>query len=147
MSELKLKNYSTQVSVSKSIMEIEKILASFGADAIIKEYSGDGRVQKLSFKINEKVFKLPANVNGVKNVMYGDKKRYYGRDSMKHRDEQAYRVAWRIIKDWIYAQLSLISSGQANPQEIFLPYMYDGKKTLYQTFLDEGKFLTEGEGK
>lgn len=143
MSELKLKNYSTQVSVSKSIMEIEKILTSFGAEAIFKEYSGDGRVQKLSFKINDKVFKLPANVNGVKTVMYGDKKRYYGRDSMKHRDEQAYRVAWRIIKDWIHAQLSLISSGQAHPQEIFLPYMYDGKRTLYQKFQDEGKLLSE----
>jgi len=147
MTNPKLKNYSTQVSVSKSIMEIEKILASFGAEAIIKEYFPDGKVNKLSFKLGEKIFKLPANINGVKTVMYGDKKRYHGRDSMKHREDQAHRVAWRIIKDWIYAQLSLIISGQAYPQEIFLPYMYDGKKTLYQKFVDDGKFLLDKPGK
>jgi len=141
----KLKNYSTQVSAVKSIMEIEEILASFGAEAIIKEYITDGRVYTLSFKLVDKVFKLPANVNGVKAVMYGDKKRYHGRDSMKHRDEQAYRVAWRIIKDWVHAQLSLISSGQAFPQEVFLPYMYDGENTLYQKFEAEGKFLPEAK--
>lgn len=138
----KMKNYSTEVAAERSISEIEKLLALFGADAIIKEYTSDGKVHSLSFKIKNEAFKLPANVNGVKDILYSGRRGYSGRDSMKKREDRAYRVAWRIIKDWTHAQLSLIASGQAHPQEIFFPYMYDGKRTLYQTYV-EGKLLPQ----
>lgn len=141
MTKTRLKNYSTTVPASRTISQIEKILASFGAEAIFKEYTSDGQAHKLSFKLGERVFKLPANIKGVYEVLYGEKQDYHGRDSMKKRDDQAYRVAWRILKDWIHSQLSLIHSGQAQPQEIFFPYMYDGKRTLYQKFVEEGKLL------
>lgn len=141
MTKAKLKNYTTQVSASRSISQIEEILATFGAEAIVKEYTADGRVQELSFKLDNRVFKLPANIKGVYKVLYEGKGEYSGKDSMKKRDDQAYRVAWRILKDWIHAQLSLIHSGQAQPQEIFLPYMYDGRRTLYQKFMEDGKLL------
>jgi len=146
MNRVKLKNYSTTVPASRTISQIEQILASFGAEAIFKEYTADGKAHKLSFKLGERVFKLPANVKGVYEVLYGEKQDYYGTDSMKKRDDQAYRVAWRILKDWIHAQLSLIHSGQAQPQEIFFPYMYDGKRTLYQKFIEEGKLLESRKG-
>lgn len=139
-----IKNYTTDVSAERSIAEIEKLLTSFGAEAIMKEFSSDGRVRMLSFKIDDKAFKLPANINGVKSELYKGKRNYHARDSMKKREDKAYRVTWRIIKDWIHAQLSLISSGQAHPHEIFLPYMYDGKRTLYQAWM-EGKLLTQGD--
>jgi len=141
-----IKNYSTSVPAEKSIGEIEKILASFGAQAILKEYSSDGRARGLSFKFNNQIFKLPANINGVREAIFSNRRRYHGRDSMKHRDDQAYRVTWRILKDWIHAQLSLIVSGQAHPSEIFLPYLFDGQRTLYQAYT-EGRLLTAGENK
>ena len=139
-----IKNYSTEVPAERSISEIEKILASFGAEAIMKEYTKDGKARALSFKLDSNVFKLPANVNGVKEILFSGRRGYYGRDSMKNREERAYKVAWRIIKDWIHSQLSLIASGQAQPQEIFFPYMYDGKRTLYQSYV-EGKLLPQGK--
>lgn len=139
-----IKNYTTEVSAERSVAEIEKLLASFGATAIMKEFFSDGKVQVLSFKLEDKVFKLPANINGVKEILFSGRRGYYGRDSMKNREERAYRVAWRIIKDWIHSQLSLIASGQAQPQEIFFPYMYDGERTLYQSYI-EGKLLPQGE--
>ena len=141
-----IKNYSTEVPARRSIAEIENMLALFGAEAIMKEFTSDGRVQMLQFKYGESVFKLPANINGVKEVLYSGRRSYHGRDSMKGREDKAYRVAWRIIKDWIHAQLSLIASGQAKPDEIFLPYMFDGKRTLYEAHV-EGKLLTDGEKK
>lgn len=140
--KFKIKNYSTEVSAERSISEIEKILTSFGAEAIIKQYTADGKVRSLSFRIKDDAFKLPANLNGVKEVLYSGRRAYYGRNSMKNREETAYRVSWRIIKDWIHAQLSLITSGQAHAQEIFFPYMYDGKRTLYQAYI-EGKLLPQ----
>lgn len=141
-SNFNIKNYSTEVPASRSIAEIEKLLAAFGAMAIIKEFTSDGRVHFLAFRIENESFKLPAHINGVKEVLFSGRRSYHGRDSMKKRDDKAYRVAWRIIKDWIHAQLSLIASGQAHPQEVFLPYMYDGKKTLYQAYT-EGRLLTQ----
>ncbi|MCH8134806.1 MAG: hypothetical protein IIB77_02370, partial [Proteobacteria bacterium] len=36
--------------------------------------------------------------------------------------EQASRVAWRIIKDWLRAQLAIIETEQAEMVEVFLPY-------------------------
>jgi hypothetical protein len=140
----KIKNYSTSVSAERSIAEIEKILALFGAEAIMKEYLADGRVRGLQFKLNNKIFKLPANVNGVREAIFAGKRKYYGRDTMKGRDTRAYNVTWRILKDWIHAQLSLIASGQAHPQEIFLPYLFDGERTLYQIYA-EGRLLTSGK--
>lgn len=140
-----IKNYSTEISAERSVAEIEKILASFGADAVMKEYTTDGKVRSLSFTLDGQGFKLPANVKGVKEALYPGKRSYHGRDSMKKREEKAYRVSWRIIKDWIHAQLSLIASGQATPQQIFLPYLFDGKRTLYQKYVED-KLLTEGGG-
>lgn len=129
----KMKNYTTEISADKSILEIERLLTSFGAEMIIKEYTSDGRVHSLTFRLLNDAFKLPANVSGVKKILY-KKTRSHLSDGEKRREDRSYRVAWRIIKDWTHAQLSLIASGQAQPQEIFLPYMFDGKTTFFQRF-------------
>ena len=137
----KMKNYTTDISADRSILEIEKFLTLFGAGAIIKEYTLDGRVHSLTFRLQNEAFKLPANVKGVKDILYKSTRSQHSGDGAKRREERAYRVAWRIIKDWTHAQLSLIASGQAQPQEIFLPYMFDGKRTLFQKYESE-KLLT-----
>ena len=137
----KMKNYTTDISADRSILEIEKFLTLFGAKAIIKEYTPDGRVHSLMFKLIDDAFKLPANVNGVKEILYKSSRSAHSGDGAKRREERACRVAWRIIKDWIHAQLSLIASGQAQPREIFFPYMFDGKRTLFQKY-ESDKLLT-----
>ena len=137
----KMKNYTTDISADRSILEIEKFLTLFGAIAIIKEYTPEGRVHSLSFRLQDESFRLPANVKGVKEILYKGTRSHHSSDGEKRREDRSYRVAWRIIKDWTHAQLSLIASGQAHAMEIFLPYMFDGKLTLYQKFM-EGKLLT-----
>ena len=141
-----IKNYTTDVPAGRSIAEIEQILADFGAKATIKEYNDDGKVYSLLFKIEKDSFKLPANVEGVRELLFKGKAGQHRSDYKKIREARAYRVAWRIIKDWIHAQLSLIASGQACPHEVFFPYMYDGKKTLYQTFM-ANRLLEQNAGK
>ena len=133
-----IKNYTTEVPADRSILEIEKLLTLFGASAIIKEYTSE-RVHSLTFRLQDETFRLPANVKGVEKILFEGIRAQ--RDSEKRRADKAYRVSWRILKDWTHAQLSLIASGQAHAMEIFLPYMYDGKTTLFQKFM-EGKLLT-----
>lgn len=144
--KIKLKNYSTTVEAEKSIMEIEQLLTMFGSDAIMKEFTGDGKVRSLSFKFQNKPYKLPANVEGVAKVLYSNKKISYRRDGMANRDKNAYNVAWRILKDWLHSQLSIIASGQAVPEEVLLPYLFDGSRTLYQAY-KEGRVQLKAPSK
>lgn len=129
-----IKNYTTDVPADRSILEIEKLLTLFGAEMVIKEYDADGKVHSLTFKLQTDAFKLPANVNGVKEILYKGTRASPTKEGEKRREQKAYRVAWRIIKDWTHSQLSLIASGQAQPLEIFLPYMFDGKLTFFEKF-------------
>lgn len=49
--------------------------------------------------------------------------------------EQAERVAWRIIKDWIEAQMAILESKQVVFEEIFLPYMLNNKgQTFFEAY-------------
>ena len=56
-------------------------------------------------------------------------------------DEQAVKVSWRIIKDWIEAQMALVEAELAELAEVFLPYAItkDGN-TLYSQ-IDTTKLL------
>jgi|WetSurMetagenome_2_1015567.scaffolds.fasta_scaffold472426_2 hypothetical protein len=131
---MKIKNFSTGVAANKSIAEIEKILTDFGAEAIMKSYTGDGKVKSLAFKYQNNAYMLPSNVDGVYQVMFANKKTYRKVNANKNREEQAYRIAWRLLKDWIHAQISIVYSGQATPDQIMLPYMYNGQKTVYEMY-------------
>lgn len=128
---MKLKNYSTTIAAEKSIMELEKLISGFGASHIMKEYYGDGRVKGIAFRLEENNYRLPANVDGIKEIL-----RKESRVPKSRLDEQAEKSAWRLIKDWVHAQLSMIMAGQAKPDEVMLPYLWDGKKTLYEAYKD-----------
>lgn len=139
----KLKNYSTTVPAEKSIGEIEKLLLAFGAENIMKKANKELRQFTeimFSFEINGKQvpFKLPANVNNVREYIYLQhcSKSRRSRKSKEDFNAEAYRITWRLIKDWVHAQLSIISSDMVKAEEVFLPYlMIDKDRTLSQKFV------------
>lgn len=143
--EFKLKNYTTGIAAEKSIAEIEALLAKFGATTIQKNYMSDGKVTALAFMLGDKGYKLPVNSEGVNKILTKDKRSYHSRDNRVKHEEQAYRTAWRIIKDWLHAQLSIIASGQAQPDQVLLPYQYDGTQTLYERYKNNQLSITGGE--
>ena len=55
------------------------------------------------------------------------------------RCQQAIRTSWRILKDWVEAQMALLETGMVTMDEIFLPYMFSRGQTLYQA-LAAGEF-------
>lgn len=136
---MKLKNYTTSVQAERSISEIEKMLAEFGASHVMKEYRGDGRVLAMAFKIGQVGYKLPANTEKVfVAITEGKRIRNMHKQSWK---EQAERVAWRVLRDWMHAQLSLIAIGQAEVEQVMLPYAYNGEKTFYEIVKERGGVL------
>lgn len=140
-------NYTTTIESEKSIMEIEKILIAHGAQSIFKDYYA-GLPIALSFIIKNTngsmPVRLPADPEAVLKVMYVQK--LPGRFLNK---AQAYRVAWRIIKDWVEAQMAILETNQVKLEQIFLPYIETQEgKTIFQIFEEKkGLFLTAGNKK
>ena len=138
-------NYTTGISASVTLAEIQELLAKAGAQAIMQEYD-DGVVTLLSFRMmvldRAIFFKLPCNVQGVHKALKASKSPNM---RPKHRSiEQAARTAWRIVKDWVEAQLAMIEAEQADTIELFLPFAQssDGR-TVYETLKQsEFKMLT-----
>ncbi len=142
MSGAGLKNYSTKIPVETTILGIEKILTKHGVTDIWKQYSGDGEIEGINFAVKTEVghlsYKLPANVMAVQQVLKNQKNAgglthvpWYAINDLA----QSRRTVWRILKDWIDAQMALIELDIAKIEQVFLPYMYDSKteKTLYET--------------
>lgn len=130
-----LKNYTTTINANKTIGEIQEILSKHGANAIMTEYEY-GEVSALSFKINtpngEIGVKLPANIEKVMQVLKNQKRK---NNQIKDSREQATKVAWRIIKDWIDSQMAILETEMVEMEQIFLPYILNKNgQTLYEAF-------------
>jgi len=134
-------NYTTKVDAHKTVGEIQALLSRKGASSVSVLYQrGVPEAVTFRFKVNdfEVPFKLPCKFDGVRKVMLAEITGKLARNR-REKDEvfnqQVRRVAWRIVKDWVEAQLALIEAGQADVAEVFLPYMAanDGT-TLYQAF-------------
>lgn len=138
-----LLNYSTTVDAYKTVAEIEQMLVKHGAKSIMKSYEGED-VTSLSFLIdtgNGNIpVKLPVRLDDVLQVLT-EQKKAYPKANIKATREQANRVAWRILKDWIEVQMALLDMQMVKFEEIFLSYIEtaDGK-TVYEK-LEEKHFL------
>lgn len=138
-------NYTTSIATEKTASEIQSKLVKAHAHAVLSEYE-NCVLSHLSFKINTKhgeiAFRLPANAEGVLKAMQRDHK---VPKNLKTR-EQAARVAWRIVKDWVEAQLAIIEADMATLPQVFLPYMQTQDGTLYECFERKGFPALEYKG-
>lgn len=130
-----LKNYTSGVPASRSIAWIEAKLAGCGATQILKMYDLTARVEGIAFimPINgkEMSFKLPARVDECEVVLRAAVKRPRA-DTLKRIGQQAERTAWKIVADWVDAQMAMIDLSQVEFMQIFMPYLYShAKKQTY----------------
>lgn len=138
-------NYSTTVEAYKTVSEIENVLVKHGAKSIMKNYDGEFIIG-LSFLINNGIsdipVKLPVKTEECLKILENEKKK--GAKNIKATKEQAERVAWRILKDWVEVQMALLDIQMVKFEEIFLPYIETkGGKTVFER-LEEKQFLLEG---
>ena len=59
-------------------------------------------------------------------------------------------ASWKILQDWVEAQMAMIELAQIEVMEVFLPYLYDGQKkqTFFEQIKSKGfqKLLPKPEG-
>ena len=137
-------NYTTTVEALKSVGEIQGILVGHGAKSILMNYSKDGTIESLSFIIEtphgDIPFRLPADARAVLKVL--EKQNVPPRYRTY---QQAVKIAWRILKDWVRAQMALLETEMVRMEQIFLPYMIShNNQTLYEAMVDHKFYLEEG---
>ncbi len=148
-----LLNYTTKVEASKTVSEIQTILAKHGARQLLISYAEDSSVENLAFQVVTQYgmigFRLPVAPEAVLKVLL----REYSLGKLSHGGKpdhaQAVRVAWRILKTWVEGQMAILETEMVKMEQIFLPYMMvDKEHTLYETMVDS-RFLIgqSGEGK
>jgi len=140
-----IRNYTSGVPVERSVSFIEKRLVETGASHIMKQYGPEGELSNIIFSLpgprnNAPVpIKLPANIEKCHSLLAGQVKRPRKGTMAKIRS-QAERTAWKLLADWVDVQISMIKLGQAEPLEIFLPYLFDShrQQTFYGSLKESG---------
>lgn len=131
-----LLNYTTDVPASRSMGEVTGLLVEGGARRIMTEYDDAGSVSGIAFAmetpLGRQSFLLPVEVDKVHQVL----QRAPRRSHHARNREQAEKVAWRVLKDWLEAQLALIRIGMVGLDQVMLPYMEarDGR-TVYELIM------------
>ncbi|MDD2822822.1 MAG: hypothetical protein PHQ59_01950 [Candidatus Daviesbacteria bacterium] len=144
-----LLNYTTEIEAYKTINEIQQTLAVNGAKSILSNYNKAGQIEALSFSIDvngkELGIKLPCDKQPVLRVLEEQVRQGKIRSGYANED-QALRVAWRIVKVWIDAQMAILQTKMVKMEQIFLPYMVTKNgQTLFET-LNESGFKMLGSG-
>ena len=136
-----LLNYTTKVDVYATLGAIQGQLVKHGAKKIMQDYDDNGHITALAFMVDTPAgprgIRLPANVDAVHAVLI--------RQKVKCDREQAERVAWRIVKDWVEAQMAILESEMVQMDEVFLPYMInDAGLTVFESY--RKNYLLPGGG-
>jgi hypothetical protein len=142
---MNIKNYTSGVASETSIARIESKLAAVGASGIMKLYGPDKRVSAIIFQMpngsRNHAIRVPANVENCYQALWKD---YCLRVSRPRDDtkstirDQAERTAWKLVQDWIDVQVSMIVMKQADALEVFLPYVWDGRQTYFESMKGGG---------
>jgi hypothetical protein len=142
-----IKNYTTEVAEERTVGEIMGLLAEKNARSIRIDYDQQNRPEAISFVLLVQEmpipFRLPCNFQGVFRSLSNAYKDRYAKQRWERNPEsmaQARRVAWRIIKDWVAAQMAIIEAEQASLAQVFLPYAILDEKdniTVFDQFIGQ----------
>jgi hypothetical protein len=139
-------NYTTSIAAEKSTSEVLALLRGHGVSSVSTHYDDEGKVEGIAFTHKTvhgiREFYLSVDIDGVRAVLLAEdkagkfKSMHVKAGSLTTR-EHAERVAWRVIKDWLEAQLALIDIGAATLPQVFLPYlMVAPETTLYEAYVE-----------
>lgn len=139
-----LLNYTTTISAEKTIAEIYGLLSQSKIQEIRSSYDGAGNVTAIAFTIKTShgviPFMLPINVKAAAAVLNRQAQNRQIPRKFLNDVAQARRVAWRILRQWLEAQLAIVSLDMAKVEEVFLPYAQNADgKTVFEVY-EEARF-------
>jgi hypothetical protein len=149
-------NYTTKIPARRTAGECLDLLAEAGALAVAVEYE-DREPAGLIFTLNTPAagrqhFTMPVDVAGMAAVlakMLAAGPPHVSRAELNRMagTGHARNVAWRVVRDWLAAQLAIIAAGMATLDQVMLPYMQvRGGGTLYELVAARGPAAIEAGG-
>jgi hypothetical protein len=118
-------NYTTTVPVTRTLAEIQDLLAAHGADQITTRFTATSGPTGMSFTLTgphgPRAFTLPIDVDAVHRLLATDaaaediRRRLRKNPTQYQTREHAAQVAWRTAKDWVEAQLAIVQAQMATP--------------------------------
>lgn len=148
MSNKGLFTYTTKIEPQKTIAEIQETLVQHGARSVMTDYNDSGKIESLSFSIlvdgKPRGIRLPCDPKPVYEVL--KRQNAEGKIPKAFVDEQqALRVAWRIVHYWVTAQMAILETQMVKMEQVFLPYMVmRNGKTLFEDMVQTGFKLLGG---
>ena len=129
---------TTKIPVMKTCAQIEEILQKRGVSEVWKKFE-NGHIEAIEFLMkigdDEIPFKLPMRWQTIQELARRRKTRH----KKTANEDQARKIAARLILRWIEAQFALIDTGMVEMQEVFLPYVLAGSgQTFYQHLKSQG---------
>lgn len=148
-------NYTTKIPAAQTVGECQAILAQAGASSVAVHYQ-NAEPSGLSFRLDtphgRRNFTLPVDVAAMQAVLQKAEKAgdfaslKKASASFTNRDHAA-NVAWRVVKDWLEANLALIAAQMATLTEVMLPYLHvDEDRTLWQAYQEREQLALEAGG-
>jgi hypothetical protein len=147
-------NYTTEIPAERTVGDITSLLIRKQAKSITTDFDESGELCSISFVMPiggvPIRFLLPSNVTGVEQALLRDEpwssRRNCGQiayaDKMKRK---AKWVAWRILYDWVKAQIALVESNQAQAAQVFMPFaVQPNGETVFELFTNQMKQLGNG---
>lgn len=144
-------NYTTKVPAARTVSEVQGLLAKDGALRVAVDYA-DGTAVAITFALvtahGPRVFTLPVDVDAMQRVLAAGRPAGGMSLAVYRSREHAERVAWRVVKDWLAAQLALVKVGMAAIDQVMLPYLHadDSGRTLYAAYRDREDVLALESG-
>lgn len=135
-------NYTTTIPAERTMAECQGMLGKHGASHVSIAYE-DGEASGLAFGLRtphgERTFTLPVDVDAVHQLLLRQLDSGELRPHMKvqvvRSRAHAANVAWRVVKDWLEAQLALLEAQMATLDQVMLPYLnVEGNQTLYAAY-------------
>lgn len=136
-------NYSTKIEALQTVAEMQALLAAHGARRISVDYDASGVPGALEFVLatphGQRSFSLPASVERMERVLQHEDQAgrlKVGSKTQRASRVQAERVAWRVMKTWLEAQLALVAAEMIDLDQALLAFLQVGPagQTLYEVY-------------
>ena len=138
-------NYTTKISTAQTVAEMQALLIGHGARRIAVDYDDSGVPSALDFTLatphGPRAFSLPADVDRMQALLISEDRAgrlKTGSKAERTSRAQAERVAWRVMRTWLEAQLALVAAQMVDLDQALLAFMIvDGTgTTAYQRYVE-----------
>lgn len=125
-----IKNYTTTVPASRTVGQIQEILASKGAQKIMIDYES-GVPMRIYFVLETSKGLQPVMIDANADKVF----KVLERQRVKVDANRANMVAWRNVKDWLDAQLAILETEMVTIDQVMLPYFCNNEgRTVYEMY-------------